>query len=78
MHKMCKESATTLASLINRLDEIGEKMDKETALLRQQIDSLEDNASKYTYAYEVFMTYFDKFPKNIQKRIESQLKEVKL
>ena len=52
--------------------------DKKTAILRQQIYNLEDSASKYSYAYEVFMTYFDKLPKTIQKRIKVLLKEVDL
>ena len=53
-------------------------MDKEKALYERKIAILEGNCAKYTYAYDVLMTYFDKLPDDIKKIVHKQLKEVDL
>ena len=53
-------------------------MDKEKALLERRITILEGECAKYSYAYDVLMTYFDKLPDDIKKTIDKQLKEVDL
>ena len=53
-------------------------MDKEKALLERRIAILEGECAKYSYAYDVLMTYFDKLPDDIKKTIDKQLKEVDL
>ena len=53
-------------------------MDKEKALYERRIAILEGNAAKYSYAYDVLMTYFDKLPDDIKKIVHKQLKEVDL
>ena len=78
MHKMSKESASTIASLMNRIDKLEAKMDKETALLESKIDELGSEASRYSYAFDLLMNHFDKLPDSIQKKLDKQLKELGL
>ena len=53
-------------------------MDKEKALLERRITILEGECAKYSYAYDVLMTYFDKLPDDIKQIVHEQLKEVDL
>ena len=53
-------------------------MDKEKALLEQKIGELSSEASRYSYAFDLLMDYFDKLPDSIQKKLDKQLKELGL
>ena len=78
MHKMSKESANTLASLLKRIDILEEKMDKEKALLENKISELSSEASRFSYAFDLLMNYFDMLPIEIQKKLDKKLKELGL
>jgi len=53
-------------------------MDKELALMEQQINNLSDTAHRYTYAYDILMEHFELLPVDIQKKIDKKLKEIDL
>ena len=53
-------------------------MDKDTALLEQQISKLTDDVIRYQYAYDILMEHFDDLPDEVKSDMHVKLAKVNL